>query len=237
MGDQLRQLAAVGQSIWLDNIRRSMFASRRAPAAHRSRPARDDVEPDDLRESDRQRVRLRRAAPHARRRERPDRDLRSARDPRHPQRLRPLCAGLGTDQGSRRLRLARSPADLGARHARNDRRRAAAVEAVDRPNVMIKIPGTPEGVPAIKASIAAGININVTLLFSVDRYEAAANAYIEGLQERASRGEPIDRIASVASVFVSRIDNAVDKILQAKIDKGDRKSNRCSAKRRSRAPS
>ena len=93
--------------------------------------------------------------------------------------------------------------------------------AVDRPNVMIKIPGTAAGVPAIKASIAAGININVTLLFSVDRYEDAANAYLEGLEERASRGEPIDRLASVASVFVSRIDNAVDKKLQAKIDAGE----------------
>ncbi len=93
--------------------------------------------------------------------------------------------------------------------------------AVDRPNVMIKIPGTAAGVPAIKASIAAGININVTLLFSVDRYEDAANAYLEGLEERAQRGEPIDRLASVASVFVSRIDNAVDKKLQAKIDAGE----------------
>ena len=92
---------------------------------------------------------------------------------------------------------------------------------VDRPNVMIKIPGTAAGIPAIKASIAAGININVTLLFSVDRYEASANAYIEGLEERAARGESIDRIASVASVFVSRIDSAVDKQLQAKIDRGE----------------
>ncbi|MEA2687484.1 MAG: transaldolase / glucose-6-phosphate isomerase, partial [Candidatus Eremiobacteraeota bacterium] len=92
---------------------------------------------------------------------------------------------------------------------------------VNRPNLMIKIPGTAEGVPAIKATIAAGINVNVTLLFSVDRYEAAANAYIEGLEERAATGQPIDRIASVASFFVSRIDNNVDKLLQARIDKGE----------------
>ena len=79
-------------------------------------------------------------------------------------------------------------------------------KAVDRPNVMIKIPGTPEGVPAVRATIAAGINVNVTLLFSVDRYAAAADAYIDGLEDRARAGLPIDRIASVASVFVSRID-------------------------------
>ena len=95
---------------------------------------------------------------------------------------------------------------------------------------MIKIPGTAEGVPAIKATIAAGVNVNVTLLFSVDRYDAAANAYIEGLEERAARGEPIDRIASVASVFVSRIDTAVDKKLQALARPRRAASRTCSAK-------
>src|SRR5665213_3127232 len=75
--------------------------------------------------------------------------------------------------------------------------------------------------PAIKATIAAGINVNVTLLFSVDRYESAANAYIDGLAERAAKGEPVDRIASVASFFVSRIDTAIDKQLQPRIDKGE----------------
>ncbi|MBV8355399.1 MAG: bifunctional transaldolase/phosoglucose isomerase, partial [Candidatus Eremiobacteraeota bacterium] len=92
---------------------------------------------------------------------------------------------------------------------------------VNRPNLMIKIPGTPEGMPAIRASIAAGININVTLLFSVDRYEAAANAYISGLEDRVAKNQPVDRIASVASFFVSRIDTAIDKQLQARIDRGE----------------
>ncbi len=85
--------------------------------------------------------------------------------------------------------------------------------AVARPNVMIKIPATQEGLPAIARSIAKGINVNVTLLFDVDRYEAVVNAYFEGLERRAAAGQPIDGIASVASFFVSRVDTAVDKLL------------------------
>ncbi len=87
--------------------------------------------------------------------------------------------------------------------------------AVDRPNLMIKIPGTPAGVPAIAATIDAGINVNVTLLFSIDAYKAVAMAFVEGLEKRAARGEPIDRIASVASFFVSRIDAKIDDKIDA----------------------
>jgi transaldolase/glucose-6-phosphate isomerase len=88
---------------------------------------------------------------------------------------------------------------------------------IDRPNVMIKVPGTPEGVPAIRELISEGINVNVTLLFSEAMYVAVANAYIEGLEDRARRGEPIDGLASVASFFISRIDQAVDKRIEDEI--------------------
>lgn len=88
-------------------------------------------------------------------------------------------------------------------------------KAVDRPNLMIKIPGTPEGVPAIAASIAAGININVTLLFSIEAYKAVALAYVEGLEQRVAKDQPIDRLASVASFFVSRIDSKIDDRIDA----------------------
>ncbi|MBO0721106.1 MAG: transaldolase [Blastocatellia bacterium] len=90
--------------------------------------------------------------------------------------------------------------------------------ALNRPNAMIKIPATPEGIPAIQRSIAAGININVTMIFALSNYEQVAEAYISGLEERAAAGLPLDHVASVASVFVSRIDTAVDKQLQAKIE-------------------
>ncbi len=86
--------------------------------------------------------------------------------------------------------------------------------ALDRKNVMIKIPATPEGIPAIRALIAEGININVTLIFSTETYEQVADAYIAGLEDRANAGKPVDHVASVASVFVSRIDTAIDNQLE-----------------------
>ncbi|QQS47016.1 MAG: transaldolase [Acidobacteriota bacterium] len=90
-------------------------------------------------------------------------------------------------------------------------------QALGRPNAMIKIPATPAGIPAIQASIAAGININVTMIFALENYEQVAEAFISGLEERSAAGLPIDHVASVASVFVSRIDTAVDKLLEAGI--------------------
>jgi transaldolase len=93
-------------------------------------------------------------------------------------------------------------------------------EAVDRPNLMIKIPATTEGLPAVTASLAAGVNINVTLIFSLATYKAVADAYNAGLEKLALNGpsvkggHPVNRIASVASFFVSRVDTAVDKELE-----------------------
>ena len=84
-------------------------------------------------------------------------------------------------------------------------------ESIGRPNVMIKVPGTPEGMPAVRTLIGSGINVNVTLLFSLDAYMSAAQAYINGLRDYvAGGGDAADRIASVASFFVSRVDTSVD---------------------------
>jgi len=90
-------------------------------------------------------------------------------------------------------------------------------KAVNRPNVMIKVPATPEGVPAIKQLLTEGININITLLFARSAYEAVAWAYVEALEARVAKGQPVDRIGSVASFFVSRIDTLIDSILTEKI--------------------
>ncbi len=90
--------------------------------------------------------------------------------------------------------------------------------SVDRPNLMVKIPGTAEGVPAIKQSLLEGISINVTLLFSVERYEEVALAYVEALEERHAKGESIETLASVASFFVSRVDTLVDGKLEERIN-------------------
>jgi transaldolase len=86
---------------------------------------------------------------------------------------------------------------------------------VDRPNLMIKIPGTDEGLPAITESLYAGLNINVTLLFKVEQYEKVIEAFLTGLERRVDEGKPVDNIHSVASFFVSRVDTEVDKRLDA----------------------
>ena len=88
-------------------------------------------------------------------------------------------------------------------------------QIVDRPNLMIKVPGTPEGAEAIRQLIADGINVNVTLLFSIDAHARVIEAFIAGLEDRAAAGKPVDRIASVASFFISRVDSAIDKQLGA----------------------
>jgi transaldolase len=87
--------------------------------------------------------------------------------------------------------------------------------AVDRPNVYIKIPATEEGLPAITAAIAEGINVNVTLIFSVERYRGVMDAYLAGLEQARDAGLDLGRIFSVASFFVSRVDSEVDKRLDA----------------------
>ncbi len=90
-------------------------------------------------------------------------------------------------------------------------------KTVDRPNLMIKIPGTPEGLPAIRQALSEGININITLIFSLENYRRVTDAYLSALEERNAEGRHINSIASVASFFVSRVDTLVDKLLDDKI--------------------
>ncbi|MCA9936355.1 MAG: transaldolase, partial [Anaerolineales bacterium] len=88
-------------------------------------------------------------------------------------------------------------------------------QTLNRPNIMIKVPATPAGIPAFEQLISEGINVNVTLMFSLTHYEAVAMAYIRGVEKLAQNGGDVSKIASVASFFVSRIDTAVDKALDA----------------------
>ena len=87
------------------------------------------------------------------------------------------------------------------------------VEKIGKPNVMIKVPGTSAAIDAVEELTAAGVNVNITLLFSVDVYEQVARAYLSGLERRLTAGQPLDAVASVASFFVSRIDTAIDPLL------------------------
>jgi transaldolase len=90
---------------------------------------------------------------------------------------------------------------------------------VNRPNVLIKIPANGAGIPAIRQATALGISVNITLIFSTKVYEKVVDAYLTGLEERVSRGQPVSQIHSVASFFVSRVDTAVDKLLEQKGNK------------------
>ncbi len=96
--------------------------------------------------------------------------------------------------------------------------------AVDRPNLMVKVPGTEAGVPAVRELTSGGVNVNITLLFAIDMYKAVAEAFIAGLEERIARGEDISRISSVASFFVSRIDTRIDEEIDARVKAGDAES-------------
>ena len=222
MGNQLRELAAAGQSVWLDNIKRSMFASGELQtlldAGLRGMTSNPtifekaighgsdyDAQINELKGSVTDPVALFEALAI--------RDIRSACDA-----FKPVFESTGGLDGYVSLEV--SPT-LAHDTAGTIAAAARLWKAVDRPNVMIKITGTPEGCPAVRATIAAGINVNVTLLFSVDRYANAATAYIEGLEDRVKAGLPIAGIASVASVFVSRIDTAIDKTLDARIAAGE----------------
>lgn len=97
----------------------------------------------------------------------------------------------------------------------------ALFRRVDRPNVLIKVPATEPGLHAVEALIDRGINVNITLLFSIARYEAVVDAYLLGLEARLRRGRPLTGIASVASFFISRIDTLIDKQLQSLAAQGD----------------
>ena len=99
-------------------------------------------------------------------------------------------------------------------------------KAVDRPNLMIKVPATPEGIPVIEKLISEGINVNITLMFGLENYERVADAYLSGIERRVALGQSVERVASVASVFVSRVDTKVDKLLDARIKKAADESQR-----------
>ena len=98
-------------------------------------------------------------------------------------------------------------------------------KALDRPNVLIKVPATKEGIPAIKQLISEGINVNVTLLFAIPRYREVAEAYVAGIEARVAQGQSVQQIASVASFFLSRIDVLIDPLLKKQIKDNTEMSN------------
>jgi len=221
VGKQLQELAGFGQSVWLDNIERSMFASGELRKlidsglrGMTSNPTIFEKAIDGGTDYDAQIESLSATVsdPNAIFEALAIDDIRAALDE-----FRALYDRTGGGDGFVSLEV--SPLLAHDTQGTIDAAKRLWAE-VDRPNLMVKIPGTEEGAPAITATIAAGISVNVTLLFSIDGYERAALAYVEGLEQRAAAGLPLLGLASVASFFLSRIDTEVDDALEAKIAAG-----------------
>jgi transaldolase len=218
----LHQLAALGQSVWYDNISRSMI---RHGALQRmvdegllgvtSNPTIFDNAISGSTDYDDQISTLLRASPAmttgALIRELMEEDIGAAADI-----LLPVYQRTGGKDGYVSIEV--TPAK--ARDTEGTVREAAELWSnLGRRNVMIKIPATREGLPAITRTIADGINVNVTLIFSVERYREVVDAWMSGLEERVRAGKDIASVASVASVFVSRIDTMVDDLLSRAAEK------------------
>lgn len=211
----LRELASQGQSVWLDYIRRSILASGELkslveagvtgvtsnPAIFEKAIAGTADYDDDVRRLVAEGLSVEEIYEAL-----AVSDIRSAADI-----LSPVHEASGGDDGFVSLEV--NPA-----HAHATEETVAEAKRffalVDRHNVMIKVPGTPDGIPAVERLIAAGVNVNVTLLFSLAQYEAVTEAYLAGLEKRLAAGGALSHIHSVASFFVSRVDTAVDKELE-----------------------
>jgi transaldolase len=223
MGNQLRELSAAGQSVWLDNIKRSMFASgelqKLVDQGLRGQTSNPTIFEHAIGTGTDYDAQLKTLIGS-------EHDAQNLFEALAIQDIRSACDVFAPIYKSTNGLDGYVSLEVSPTLAHDTKATTAAAlrlwKAVDRPNVMIKIPGTPECLTSIRDSIAAGVNINVTLLFSVDQYAAAANAYIDGLEDRAKAGKPIDGIASVASVFVSRIDTMIDKMLDDRIAKGEK---------------
>ena len=224
MSNQLQQLLEAGQSVWLDNLRRSMFASgelkRLIDQGLRGMTSNPTIfekaigTGDDYDEQISKLIGTE-TSPDAIFWDLAVQDIQHACDA-----FRVVYDSSGGNDGFVSLEV--SP--LLAHDTESTIANAKALwQRVNRPNLMVKIPGTNEGVAAIEECIYSGLNINVTLIFSVEMYEKTATAYIDGLKRRLLEGKPVDKIRSVNSVFVSRIDSAIDRLLQAKIAKGETK--------------
>ncbi|MBK7258548.1 MAG: transaldolase [Ignavibacteriae bacterium] len=218
----LHQLAALGQSIWYDNISRSMVRNGTLQRmvdegllGVTSNPTIFDNAISGSTDYDEQITTLVRAQPGistpALIRALMEEDIRDAADI-----LLPVYRRTGGKDGYISIEV--DPTR--ARDTEGTIREAAEIwGSLKRPNVMIKIPATLEGLPAITRTIAAGINVNVTLIFSEPRYRQVVDAWMRGLEERVQHGQDVAGVASVASVFVSRIDTMVDERLSGMADR------------------
>jgi transaldolase len=228
----LRRLRELGQSVWYDYIRRDLITTGRletliredALAGMTSNPTifQKAIAETDLYDED-----IRRLAGEGKSAAEifeglAIADIQSAADV-----FRPVFDASGGDDGFVSIEVA-------PQLARDTEGTIAAARRLwrecGRDNVMVKIPGTAEGVPAIRKCLAEGININITLLFSVDRYREVMEAYLAAMEERVASGAPVAKIRSVASFFVSRVDTNADKKLDARVKEAKSDRERQQAK-------
>jgi transaldolase len=215
--NRLRRLRELGQSVWYDYIRRDIYTTDKLSkliredglAGMTSNPTifQKAIADTDLYDEDIRRFALA-GDDSVRIFERLEiEDVRRAADV-----FRPVYAATGGDDGFVSI-------EVGPYLANDTRGSIAEAQRLwkecDRPNVMVKIPGTAAGIPAIRACLADGININITLLFSVERYREVMEAYLSAMEERLRVGNPVEKIRSVASFFVSRVDTNADGKLDA----------------------
>ena len=211
MPNPLNRLHDLGQSIWLDYLRRDMLedgtqarlireddlsGQTSNPTIFQKAIADSDLYDEDIRSAGA------RTAPDAILDSIMIEDIRTAADL-----FRPVYDRTSGEDGFISVEV--SP-DIAWDTAASIAEAGRLWKAIDRPNLMVKIPGTAAGLPAIRDCLAEGININITLLFSVDRYHEVMDAWFEAMERRVERGQPVDRLASVASFFVSRVDTKVD---------------------------
>jgi transaldolase len=214
--NRLREIEALGQAIWIDNLNRELLdggtlarlIEEDGISGVTSNPTifekgmghsdrYDEAFREVVRETDDPQEIFERLAYG---------DVRDAADL-----LRPVFDATGGQDGFVSFEL---PASLAFDAERSIEAARHHRDAIDRPNVLIKVPGTEPGIRAFEELTAQGVNVNVTLLFAVERYREIAEAYLRGLERRLDAGQPIDRSASVASFFVSRVDTKVDAALE-----------------------
>jgi transaldolase len=217
--NRLRKLADYGQSYWMDDLSRDLLRSGDLPRRIReeglrgitSNPAIFSQAIGGSTAYDEQIARSARAGRSALQiyEELTSQDIRDACDA-----LLPVYRDTGGLDGYVSLEV--SPL-LARDTAGSIAEGAHLAKLVDRPNLMIKIPGTAEGLPAVEELLYRGISVNVTLLFSIEVYQAVAEAWLKALERRHAAGQPVNNVASVASFFVSRIDTLVDQLLGHRI--------------------
>jgi transaldolase/glucose-6-phosphate isomerase len=223
VANPLQQLAKVGQSFWLDNLGRGLITS-----GELERLIRDDglrgitsnptIFEKSLASSDEYDPEMQRLAQQGASNEEifeslAIHDIRRAADL-----LRPVYKATSGQDGFVSLEL---PPFLATDTERSVREAKRLFATIGRANVMIKVPGTAEGIPAIERLIAEGVNVNITLLFSLDNYAKVIEAYLHGMERRREQGKPIDTVASVASFFVSRVDTEIDKRIDQLLSETD----------------